>query len=388
MEHEIVYPGIALNETLTNGKIAGRIILTGHSVRFEYEGGLVEFALQDLSIRRGGSSSYLVFLEHPAHPGWSLYTEKKSILRELKQLSKPDLSGQVSDIRKSRLRVRGTILAVLIIIGLIFLALLQLRNPIARAIASSIPAEWEQSLGESVFAQYKAERQVITDPGIVEAMQRFTAPLLVHIPQKRYAFHIYIVADPSINAFALPGGFVVLHTGLLLNAEQAEEVLGVLAHEIAHVTQQHGLRKMIDSLGFFLIIKAFLGDRGGLLSELLEGGAFLLDQKFSRSFEREADENGFAYLVGANIDPTGMIGFFRRLHEKSKDDGALSINNALNFLSTHPAPDERMEYLQKKWRQLNRRGGFLRFGSDYKVFRETLEIKLGELQPSDSQKIK
>ncbi len=376
MEQEIIYPGIALNEKLETGKTAGKIILTGHSVRFQYEGGALEFSLQDLSVRRGGSSSHLVFLEHPAYPGWTLYTEKKSILRELKRMSRPDIDHQIFSIRKSRMQVRAVILVVLFIIVLAFVGLLQLRNPIAKAIARSIPVEWEQALGEGVFEQYKATRHIIGDPGLKDSLVKFTAPLLDRIPDKRYEFHIYIIEDPSINAFALPGGYVVLHTGLLLTAETAEEVLGVLAHEISHVTRQHGLRKMIDSLGFFMIIKAFFGSKGGLLGEIVEGGAFLLDQKFSRSFEREADETGFAYLVTANIEPSGMISFFARLNEKSKEDGALSLNSGLNFLSTHPAPEERMEYLQEKWEKLNRRGGYLRFTADFKQFKEALERKI------------
>jgi predicted Zn-dependent protease len=375
MDEEIIYPGLALNEQIPNGKVSGQIILSPHSIRFVYEGGILEFSFQQLVIRRGGSSGHLIFLEHPARPGWTLYTEKRAILKDLKRLSRPDLSDQVTGIRKSRMKLRGIILTVALVIMVLFLGLLQLRTPIAKTVARSFPVEWEQSLGETVFQQYKAEQQIITDPVLQTSLENMAAPLLSAVPEKRYRFHLYIIENPSINAFALPGGYVVLHTGLLLSAETAEEVLGVLAHEISHVTLQHGIRKMIDSLGFFLLLRAVLGDSGGLLGEILEGGAFLLDQKFSRGFERESDEAGFAILVTANINPSGMIGFFQRLHQKSKEQGALSLDGGLNFLSTHPAPDERMNYLQEKWQNLNRKGGYLSFDTEFNSFQEQLKQK-------------
>jgi predicted Zn-dependent protease len=385
MTHEITYHAVGLNDDFPNGKIGGRVVLTGHSVRFEYEGGRVEMSLQGVKVRRGGSGALLVFIEHPAYPKWSIYTQQKKILKDLKRMSEPEFGTQLKQIRKSRILAYRITVAVILLIAFAFAGLLALRNPVAKAIARSVPVEWEQGLGEAVFDQYKAQRTVLDDAELKASLDGMTGPLLTGIPDKRYDFHVHIVVDPTINAFALPGGYVVLNTGLLLKAETAEEILGVLAHEIAHVTQQHGLRKMIDSLGFFLVLRALLGDRGGVMEALVEGGSFLLDQKFSRTFEREADDTGFAYLAGANIDPRGMIGFFARLHAESEKEGGLSLNNTLNFLSTHPAPKERMEFLQKKLQTLNRRGGFLSFKADFKTFQTALKEKIdavGEQAPA------
>lgn len=372
MTDETVYQGVGLNDALPNGKTGGEIILTGHSVIFNYEGGRIEMSLDSLNVRRGGSGALLVFLEHPSFPKWSIYTQQKKILKDLKRLSKPEFSGQLKEIRKSRILAYRITAAVILMIAVIFGGLLMLRNPVAKAIARSIPVEWEQSLGETVFEQYKAGRVMLKNRELQTTLKRMTVPLLVSIPDRRYDFQVHIVVDPVINAFALPGGYVVLNTGLVLKAESAEEVLGVLAHEIAHVTKQHGLRKMIDSLGFFLVIRGLLGDRGGITDALLEGGAFLLDQKFSRSFEREADETGFAYLLTSDIDPGGMVTFFGRLHEESKKEGSISLNNSLNFLSTHPAPLERMNYLQQKLQSVNRSGTYLSFSEDFKTLQSII----------------
>jgi predicted Zn-dependent protease len=384
MEKQLEYPGIALHDGLKKGKTGGRIILTGSSLRFVWDRGSIELPLEDLTIKRGGSSGHLIFFEHHAHPGWMVYTEKKGILKKLKDLSTPynpykrDLSQQVTDIRKKTLGIRAIILAsILVIAGLIY-GLYLLRTPINKAIAKSIPLEWETALGESVFEGYKEGRTLIEDAEMLTSLETFINPLLSSIPDKRYAFQVYMIEDPTINAFALPGGYVVLHTGLLLAAESAEEVLGVLAHEISHVTLRHGIRKLLDSLGLLLILKAIIGDQSGIWGELLNNGAFLLDRKFSRGFEREADETGFLYLVNARIDPRGMIGFFQRLREESEKAGTLALEETLNFLGTHPDPGSRIKYLNRKWRQLEEKHGFLNLDADFQVFKNAIRQKIPE----------
>src|SRR5206468_5365206 len=108
----------------------------------------------------------------------------------------------------------------------------------------------------------------------------------------------------------VPGGQVFIFSGLLDSVKRPEELAGVLAHEIAHVTRRHSLRNIISSAGLWLTLSALFGDTKGLTSILTDGSQFLLNQKFSRDFEREADDTGWDYLVAANVDPRGMIDFF------------------------------------------------------------------------------
>jgi predicted Zn-dependent protease len=382
MGQQIEYPGIVLHDGFENGKTGGRIILSGSFLRFVWDRGSIELPLQDIAVKRGGSSGHLVFFEHHAHPGWIVYTEKKGILKKLKRLSNPynpykrELSQQVTDIRRKTLLTRAIILASILVIAGIIYGLYLLRTPINKAIAKSIPVEWEIALGETVFEEYKEGRTLIEDTDMLTSLETITNPLLSSIPDKRYAFQVYIIEDPTINAFALPGGYVVLHTGLLLAAESAEEVLGVLAHEISHVTLQHGIRKLLDSLGLLLIIKAVLGDQSGIGAELINNGAFLLNRKFSREFEREADETGYLYLVNARIDPRGMIGFFQRLREESEKAGNLALEETLNFLSTHPDHGSRIKYLSRKWQQMEEKHGFLNLDADFQVFKSAIKQKI------------
>jgi predicted Zn-dependent protease len=384
MEENTTYSGCALHEGFEHGKASGQIIFTGHSIRFQSPEGGVEFPLQDLVFKRGGSSGQLITFEHSAYPGWFLYTGEKSVLRKLKQLSRPDIAKQIGEVRKSNLRARGLIFGAIALVVLIAFILVQLRGPISRSLAQSVPVEWEQALGEAVFEQYKTQTTFIEAPEVTAALEKITAPLLERAPNDRYRFHIHIASDPAINAFALPGGYVILNAGLISAAERAEEMLGVVAHEISHVTLQHGIRKLIDSVGLLLLIKAFFGDMGGIWGDIAGNGAFLLNQKFSREFEREADETGFALLVEAGVDPSGMIGFFERLREQSEKNGTRTLEEVLGFLSTHPDPGARVKYLGNKWKQLKNKSGFLNFGEDFNILKEAVNKNAGEKRNIDN----
>ena len=153
----------------------------------------------------------------------------------------------------------------------------------------------------------------------------------------------YFVKDPTINAFALPGGKVIIQTGLIEHAKSWEELLGVVSHELAHVTRRHHIRGVIDNLGLYVIISYLIGDISALSGTLINMGGDLASLSNSRSFETEADETGLDYLAAAGINPAGLISFFKTLQEES----STKIDGYLSFMSTHPATDDRIEHLNK-----------------------------------------
>jgi len=140
-------------------------------------------------------------------------------------------------------------------------------------------------------------------------------------------------------------------TGLLRAVERPEELAGVLAHEIAHITERHVLRKTIESLGLVLVLQSLFGDTSGILAVASQGSEFLLQQKFSRDFEREADDVGFRYLVTAKIDPKGMVDFFVKLGKEAEKAGSTQ----LGLLATHPPTAERIQRLEANWKDLGQR---------------------------------
>ncbi len=372
MNQQNEYSAVALNSALPEGKTAGRIIFTGFSIRFHSTEGNVELPLTGLIIKRGGTSGHLVLFEHPAYNGWVVYTEDKKILNGLKESGDEMVLKQIGEIRKKNIKISLIIFLSLTAIVAIIYGLFLLRNPVSKSIARSIPPQWEITLGENVFKGYMEGKRIIDDPVVKERLEKITNRLLSHIPDRRYEFHVTIIEDPVVNAMAVPGGFIALNTGLIVESENGEEVLGVLAHEVAHVTLQHGIRKMIDSLGLIVIVKAFLGNRSGLLGAILDNSSYLLNLKFSREFEQEADEKGFKYMDNANLNPSGLIEAFSGVLEKIKKSGDDKLDRLTNFISTHPDLQQRVDYLTERWNNVKDKKRFIDISADFNALKEAL----------------
>ncbi|MFQ5561398.1 MAG: M48 family metallopeptidase, partial [Nitrospinota bacterium] len=168
----------------------------------------------------------------------------------------------------------------------------------------------------------------------VEAVERIGKRLT---GDSRFVYRWFVAKQPELNAFAAPGGVVVVFSGLLKSIRTPEELAGVLAHEIAHAELRHSLLLLVKNLGIRALISFTIGDfSGGALTEALAG---LTELKFSRDAEREADLDGLRRLQEAQIDPRGMVSFFELMEKKS------SLNPP-EILSTHPAPKDRLETLR------------------------------------------
>jgi beta-barrel assembly-enhancing protease len=157
---------------------------------------------------------------------------------------------------------------------------------------------------------------------------------------------LHVLRDATPNAFAIPGGHMALHTGLLEMAKTPEQVAGVIAHEISHVTQRHSLRNMMQSAGLSMVFGVLLGSPD--LASLAGMAEELQALSYSRDMEREADDVGWNYLLKAEINPRGMVEFFELL---AKEEGVSGNMPAL--LSTHPATAERIANLQERLQNLS-----------------------------------
>lgn len=343
----------------------GVLTVTGYGVRFEDESGIgTVLPLSGLILTAGGANDGTLFLTHPAAPGWTLFTADFTILDHPELASRPDLLAGISVIRRKR-SSRWLVLAVLVMLcaGGVW-GLLALKEPLVDAIASRVPVEWEQRLGEAAFHGYAAGR-IVEDPAATQALGRLTGPVLKRAGDaagREIPFRVYVVRDPDLNAVALPGGIIVLNSGLLAAVDSPGEIVGVTAHEAAHVVRRHGLRQLVATVGIFAVVQAFFGDISGLMAVLVDNSTLLLTRKYSRDHEREADDLGWGYLTsGAPPAPdeagvvgpeaaAGMIRFFERLAEKEADLG--KAGQLLTYVSTHPDTRERLERLREKARSL------------------------------------
>ena len=205
------------------------------------------------------------------------------------------------------------------------------------------------------MAEVRKEQTFNQDPKIKAKLLREVAPLMSVLPKTGVEYKFYIAESPIPNAFALPGGHVIVNTGLLDLAERPEEVVGVVAHEVAHVTQKHGFRQIISSAGPFLIFRMFLG--GNSTGILGQGSQALVAQSFSQEHELEADAVGWQYLVAAHIDPRGLTDMLRKLEAEQHRLGASEMH--LQAFSSHPATEKRLRRLDAKWDKLKDKSGFI-----------------------------
>jgi Zn-dependent protease with chaperone function len=272
----------------------------------------------------------------------TLYLKNPDVIRAFRQAA-PDhltipLERAAEQVRQVRQRHRivwsivgGALLAS--VLGLWFGSDLLVELAVDR-----IPVEWEQGLGESTYHDFLARQEVVKEGPAVAALTEMTHRLTDPIPENPYTFDITVVKSDVVNAFALPGGHIIVFTGLMKKAERPEEVAGVLAHELNHVLQRHGLERIVKQLGFVAVVSIVLGNQQGLGGVMKQLGVELMTLKFGRAQETEADLTGLRLLHRAKIDPSGMITFFQRLTEK--DEGRVE------WLSTHPMSGARADRLK------------------------------------------
>lgn len=204
------------------------------------------------------------------------------------------------------------------------------------AAVDRIPVPVEQRLGDAAYAQLTLGANVLESGPAVDAVAAI-GQRLAAATESPYTLRWHVVDDPQVNAFAVPGGHVVVFTGLLGAARSADEVAGVLAHEAQHVVLRHSLRGLVQSLGLRAAIALLFGDMGSL-SGAGELAARLGSLRFGREQETAADVHGLALLRRARIDPAGMPAFFETL--AAREGGGIAL------LSTHPMSAERAARLR------------------------------------------
>ena len=336
--------------------------------------------LTGLQLALGGASDGLIFFTHPSLPQTTVHTADHAILDHPVILGTPPLAAQRAQIRTRKRVGTARLLSVAGALVLALVALVLSRSWFVKMAAAAVPVSFEISAGDRLFEQMMTSKKVVKNAEIDAQLKRITDPLLAGILDRRYPFTFHVIEDPALNAFALPGGHVVLHTGLLLAADRAEEVAGVLAHEIAHVTGRHGIRNIVASAGLYLALSAVVGDASGLLAVLADNSAFLLDRKFTRDFEREADNGGWDYLVSGGIDPAGMVSFFETMErEEQKELEKIpmgGVAKALEIVSTHPATRERITRLKDKLHTRGPAAEPRKITLDYTAFKASVRASL------------
>ena len=207
--------------------------------------------------------------------------------------------------------------------------------------ASHIPVSWEERLGQAVVEHLAPEEKQCSDLIRAREIQQILTTLTSSLPKSPYTFRLIVVNQSAVNAFAVPGGTLVIFKGLLQKTHTAEELAGVLAHEIQHVLRRHATRAMLQQVSMRLLLAALVGDARAMTYGL-EGAQAVGMLRYSRQYEEEADEEGMKLLMASGINPHGMITFFETIQEESEKSLKLPT-----YLSTHPELKDRVQRL--KW---------------------------------------
>jgi len=339
-----------------DGSIAGRLfgpdspatgesvslLLHAHHVEIRGTRGARSLALASLRLREVVSTqSGLELAWDEPRGACAVQVHDAAAIRQLR--AAPALAGLAhfaalrAGQRRNRLgrSIGWSLVAVFVLLPpLLLLVLFWQADRIAGAIAGRIPVAQEQQFGRRVFDAMRGSLQ-LQGSGADAALVRSLGTRLTAGSRFQYEFHV--VENPAINAFALPGGVIVVHTGLIRATHIPEELAGVLAHEVQHVEQRHSLKAMIRETGLRGLWAAVSGDLGGTLAG--QAALRLGSLRFSRDAEREADARGFEALVERDIDPQGMVDFFGTMHRVAQGSPPA-------WLSTHPASDARQQALR------------------------------------------
>ena len=250
--------------------------------------------------------------------------------------------------------------------------------------SSVLPPHVERKIGEGIMREIRArEPSYLDDPELADYLNQLGSRLVAAVPGARQDFLFFAVRDASINAFALPGGFVGVHTGLLTSAEAESEVASVLGHEIAHVTQRHiarmlGQQQQMALPGLIAMAAALLLGRsrpdlaqGAIMAA--QGAQAQAQLSYSRDFEREADRIGFQTLNSAGFDARAMASFFEKMQRNTRvmDDGSFP-----GYLRSHPVTTERIADAQSRAANLPYRQ--LPDSLDFHLVRAKLRAEFGD----------
>ena len=251
-----------------------------------------------------------------------------------------------------------------------------------------ISPEQEHRLGEEYMRQVRRQAPIVTDDEVEDYIEALGTSLSKYTNYE-LGFHFFMMQSPVINAFALPGGYVAVHSGLMLETTNESELVSVVGHEIAHVTQRHGARMieaashmtapMIASMVAGLALMAVNPQAGAGALMAGQAAAQQMQINFTRANEKEADALGLKLMVQGNYDTQMMASFFERMQRASRYTDPAYIPE---YLRTHPITINRIAEARNRAAQINQ-PGVRRDGLNYHLIKAKLRV-MGEPDPMQS----
>jgi len=238
--------------------------------------------------------------------------------------------------------------SLITLLSIIFLYFTVVAPYISTKVVELITVEQEISLGNKMYESLEPYLDVNKEKS--GELNRFFSTL--HFKSKYPVEIIYSDSD-EINAFAVPGGKIVIHKGLINQLESWEQLAALISHELAHVSERHSLKLLSKNLSSYFIIAIITSDFSGISGVYIDNAFKLKNLSNSRSFEQQADEIGLKYMVNSKINPNGMIELFNILQNKEYiTTNNKNIKKIIKIISTHPLTGDRIDNIKLKIKQL------------------------------------
>lgn len=236
-------------------------------------------------------------------------------------------------------KAKGWAKSLLIFLGVVSVltALYFLLVPwMSEKLADQVSVETEEHFGEAIYNAMNLGAN--EDTALSSGVQHFFEKMEVSTP---YAIKISVISDETVNAFALPGGSIIIYTALLKKIKNYPELAALLSHEVIHINNRHSTKSIFRKLGSSVFIGLLLGKMGSVTSVLVDHADDLKSLTYSRRLEKEADLDGLAILKKRGIDSKGFIDLFRHLSEVE------TRSYIPEFLTSHPDIEARIKYVQE-----------------------------------------
>ncbi len=236
---------------------------------------------------------------------------------------------------------KGILMALGFLAGFVLLTYFVLIPSAIKFTAKVFPKEYEISMGQSLYKEYMKTFE--QDTARTVFINQFYQALNV---STEYPIHITVVKQNEMNAFALPGGEIVVYSGILDSMKNYNELIGLLGHEVGHIEKRHSLQMIIKNLSNYMLISLVFQDYSGTLAVVAENAAAIEELSYSRDAESESDEFGYATIMLNQGDPVYMATMFERMLEENK-----MADKVPSFLLTHPKLEERVAVIKAKIEQ-------------------------------------
>lgn len=206
-----------------------------------------------------------------------------------------------------------------------------------------VSTDQEVSIGQEFSAQIDTTNPISQDTIVLKYVNDVGQKITRISDRADLDYHFSVIDTPIINAFACPGGFIYIYTGLLETMDNEAQLAGVLAHEISHVVARHGVKRLQKALGLQVLLSIALGESSEITQNAVTLGAVVLLQAYSRENEFEADEFGTYYMTNAGYNPEGMVQLQQKLLELSQGQKPGFFEK---IMATHPPSEERVKRIE------------------------------------------